>query len=527
MANTVTALSYANTFGEWVIATNALITENNTFANTIYTKPRGTLYLQDPTLGVQVTANGIIGGQLLVQGTGSGAYVQNTLRVDGQATFANTTTSLTANGLVNLVGANTALNIANNANISGILTLTSTARLNANAATIYANNLLVTNSFTVGGSAMSTLAYTQAAFDKANTATNTATNTQAAFDKANSANVLAQTAFNAANTVATNLSANVTFSAAIDAAQNATIQIVYNTANIGSSFIASGGNVGGTILPSANVTYNLGSSSNVWSNVHVRNVVQYSAPNEVPAANISQILVVSDDGRTVRKANTSAISGALNVSAIPTMNVFSTAGSYTWTIPAGVTSVKVTVIGGGGAGGGYGSVGNNGGTSSISSGTQTISAVSATGGSAGQAAALYPLFSYPGSGGSGSGGDLNIGGGSGYIGAVAYTGSCCGYYYAMGGSGGSSILGGGGQGPIGITSMSSGNIGRSYGAGGSGSTTVNYSAPGGGSGGAAIKKLTGLTPGNTISVTVGSGGPGAGTTYIGGPGAAGVVIFEY
>ena len=251
MANTVTALSYANTFGEWVIATNALITENNTFANTIYTKPRGTLYLQDPTLGVQVTANGIIGGQLLVQGTGSGAYVQNTLRVDGQATFTNTATSLTANGLVNLVGANTALNIANNANISGVLTLTSTARLNANAATIYANNLLVTNSFTVGGAAMSTLSYTQAAFDKANSATNTATNTQAAYDKANSANVLAQSAFNAANTVATNLSANVLFSAAIDAAQNTTIQAAFNKAN---SALA---NASGIFAGSLTITGNL------------------------------------------------------------------------------------------------------------------------------------------------------------------------------------------------------------------------------------------------------------------------------
>ncbi len=38
MANTVTSLSYANTFGEWVVATNNLIRENNDLAANDYVK---------------------------------------------------------------------------------------------------------------------------------------------------------------------------------------------------------------------------------------------------------------------------------------------------------------------------------------------------------------------------------------------------------------------------------------------------------------------------------------------------------
>ena len=506
MANTVTALSYANTFGEWVIATNALITENNTFANTIYTKPRGTLYLQDPTLGVQVTANGIIGGQLLVQGTGSGAYVQNTLRVDGQATFANTTTSLTANGLVNLVGANTALNIANNANISGILTLTSTARLNANAATIYANNLLVTNSFTVGGSAMSTLAYTQAAFDKANTATNTATNTQAAFDKANSANVLAQTAFNAANTVATNLSANVTFSAAIDAAQNTRIQLVFDKAN--TAFSNTGGNVAGSILPSANVTYDLGSSSNVWSNVFTRNVLVYSPANDIISSNISQILVIGSDGVTVRKANVSNVAAAISVNSIPTMNTITATGTTTWVVPAGTTKVKVTLVGAGGGGGGIypGSAaypGTAGGTSSFGA------YLSATGGGGGGCGIT--------NGAAGAGGSAGTSTGATYAQGSPY--------YSIYGSLASST-----SGSPGVAAEYYSYSVCSY--SGTTSNIQNYMGGAGGRAGYGVAIISGLTPGSSITVTVGAGG-GGGTNYYGAPGTAstagsnGFVAIEY
>ena len=63
MANTVSILSYANTFGDWVVTTNGLARENNNLAANNYTKGTGTLFLNDPSLGLQVANNAIIGGQ--------------------------------------------------------------------------------------------------------------------------------------------------------------------------------------------------------------------------------------------------------------------------------------------------------------------------------------------------------------------------------------------------------------------------------------------------------------------------------
>lgn len=177
----------------------------------------------------------------------------------------------------------------------------------------------------------------------------------------------------------------------------------------------------------------------------------------------------------------------------PSSTVYTTAGSHTFTIPSGTTKLKVTVVGGGGGAfsdaGCATASGGSGGTSSVASGTQTISTVSATGGAGGTAAQPGP------SGGLGSGGDLNGRGG----------------LSASGGAGGSSILSG---------SARSGAA--PLGAGGSYAIAGNQYQ--GSAGGNAIKWLTGLTPGNTLSVTVGAGGTCTYASNTGGPGA---VIFEY
>ena len=61
-ANTFPNLSYANTFGDWVVTTNNLAIENINMAANNYIKPTGTLYLNDPTLGLQTSSNVVIGG---------------------------------------------------------------------------------------------------------------------------------------------------------------------------------------------------------------------------------------------------------------------------------------------------------------------------------------------------------------------------------------------------------------------------------------------------------------------------------
>ena len=147
MANTVSLLSYANTFGDWVVTTNALVKENNNLAANNYIKSTGTLYLSDPTLGLQVANNAIVAGQLQVQGIGSSAYIQNNLRVDTQVYFQNTILGLTnsgqanINGLLIAQGPGTGLYVANTANIGGTL--------NVVGATSLGNTLSVTNATTL------------------------------------------------------------------------------------------------------------------------------------------------------------------------------------------------------------------------------------------------------------------------------------------------------------------------------------------------------------------------------------------
>jgi len=108
MANTVTLLSYANTFGDWVVTTNKLIQENNDLAANNYVKSTGTLFLSSPTLGLQVANNAVVQGQLQVSGIGSSAYIQKNIQVDGSiigasnnyfiANDANTILNITQSG---------------------------------------------------------------------------------------------------------------------------------------------------------------------------------------------------------------------------------------------------------------------------------------------------------------------------------------------------------------------------------------------------------------------------------------------
>jgi hypothetical protein len=139
-ANTIPTLSYANTFGDWVVATNFLINQNNQASTNSFTKATGTYYFNDPSLGLSVANNAIIGGGLQVVGSGSFVTVQNGLTA-GQGTFSNTGTSLTVTGssiFANTIYANgnTGVVVANNVTVG--------TNLNVGAAT-YLNTLSVSN----------------------------------------------------------------------------------------------------------------------------------------------------------------------------------------------------------------------------------------------------------------------------------------------------------------------------------------------------------------------------------------------
>ena len=63
-AGTFQPISYANTFGDLAVTTNNLVNQNNDLAANNFYKGTGTMYLQDASLGLQVSNNAIIGGQL-------------------------------------------------------------------------------------------------------------------------------------------------------------------------------------------------------------------------------------------------------------------------------------------------------------------------------------------------------------------------------------------------------------------------------------------------------------------------------
>ncbi len=159
MANTVNYLNFANTFGDWVVTTNNLARENNDLAANNYIKPTGTLYLNDPTLGLQIANNAIVAGQLQVQGIGSSAYIQNNLRVDTQVYFQNTVLGLTnsgeliSNGKISAAGSGLGLAVANNTTIGGTLSVGSNETvggfLRVSGNTSIQNTLTVTGTTTI------------------------------------------------------------------------------------------------------------------------------------------------------------------------------------------------------------------------------------------------------------------------------------------------------------------------------------------------------------------------------------------
>ena len=183
------------------------------------------------------------------------------------------------------------------------------------------------------------------------------------------------------------------------------------------------------------------------------------------------------------------------------MQVFTSPG--TWTKPAGLKAVKVTVIGGGGSVNGSGSPAPaTGGTSSFGS----PAFLSATGGAGNQPS------NGSSAGGSGSGGTINVSGGRG------------GFVYE---SAGATVLGIGGTGAFGFggNSTSSGPSGSGSVAGlayGGGAITSTGNHAGGGGG--AIEYIDAPALPGPQPFTVGAGGPASPAP--GAAGGAGVVIVE-
>jgi hypothetical protein len=158
MANTVSNISYANTFGDWVVATDALIRENNTLGKSNYTKDSGTLTLSESSLvALQSSGDIVAQKQLLVQGLGSSATIDNNLTVGKQVYFTNAVLGLThtgqanMNGLIVAQGPNIGIFVANNAHVNGNTTIkyntvTDKVQANTSVTTPLVSSVTVTNS---------------------------------------------------------------------------------------------------------------------------------------------------------------------------------------------------------------------------------------------------------------------------------------------------------------------------------------------------------------------------------------------
>ena len=234
---------------------------------------------------------------------------------------------------------------------------------------------------------------------------------------------------------------------------------------------------------------------------------------ESPATNTNRTLTLPDEAGTVLTSASdlaaAKLTGTVASAQMPaglgglvSMQVFTANG--TWTKPAGVTKVKVTVTGGGGggsstdnddmaAGGGAGATAIKIiDVTNVASVSVTVGAGKAGNTNSQNMAVIYGNPSSFGSyctavggancggnwaiggyGGTASGGDININGGDGGGGAIDMTNP-----YLAAGTGGSSFWGGGGAGDT--RNNFFGRSGRAYGSGGGGGATSQQGESGAG-----------------------------------------------
>lgn len=237
-----------------------------------------------------------------------------------------------------------------------------------------------------------------------------------------------------------------------------------------------------------------------------------SIASSTRTANTAQVVVSSSTDGYIDNSYINLSTGSITLATTTTIGstyafdigkhikVFTSTGSTTWAIPNGIKTVKVELVGGGGSGGSGGGGGAAGyamkmldvsGTSTLIVKVAAASSYSAVGttssfyiianaGSVGSS----PLG---GSGGTATGGDLNVTGGDG--GQYDYDSNSS-SYTSNGGTGGASFFGGGGHGAQGGTGTACA-AGSAYGSGGGGGgSQTGPSSQGGCSGAQGVVIIT-------------------------------------
>jgi hypothetical protein len=270
-----------------------------------------------------------------------------------------------------------------------------------------------------------------------------------------------------------------------------------------------------------------------------------------------QVCVVANGSGSAITANV----GTVSITCMANTQSFATPGSYTWTVPAGVTSVSIAATGGGGGGGGSlgMAAGASGGAGAVVNSILTVTSgqtLNLTVGGGGIAGTSNTVGVGVGWGGGGGGGSSNIdagtahqiiagggGGGGGSEGSGASVGASergggdAGGVDGTGGNGqdgefqippGPAPGGHGGNGGMGGAGESSSLPGSSGASGGNGSGGAggtggsDGSGPTGGAGGSSIGAGTGGSDGtDKLSGGGGGGYGGGGSGAPGGGGGAG------
>jgi hypothetical protein len=315
-----------------------------------------------------------------------------------------------------------------------------------------------------------------------------------------------------------------------DTTTNATRYLAFTSATSGS---ITGQNVASTKLqfnPSTGVLTSTGFSGSgssltgiVTSNAAGTGISVSGSTGAVTITNSGVTSIVAGTGISI-SGGTGAVTVTNTASSLPGSQGQAFTSNGTFTIPSGITALKITVVGGGGGGnGGWGlsqdpdigggggggggtaisyltgltpggtlavtigaggaakasyggsGAGNAGGNSTVASGTQSITTITG-GGGAGALQTSSPRPGRGGAGGSATSGTINIPGGCGGDGS-AWSNSV-----SIGGQGGSSLLSGSVAPP---NTSGTGATGQVYGGGGAGGSTADDNT-GGGAGAAGI-----------------------------------------
>ena len=300
----------------------------------------------------------------------------------------------------------------------------------------------------------------------------------------------------------------------------------------GSSFTLT---VNGTNFGSGTATVYWGGSSRTTTYVSSTQLTATILSTDIASVGTAAV------GVTVAYSGSSASSSTTNCSIVSSVvSTNTTAGTGTWTCPAGVTLITVQAWGGGGAGGGSTSTSyNEGGGGAGGSYVYTTLSVSA--------GTTYNFT--VGAGGTAASGAAGGAGGTSYFGNTTAGSPTGATVSANGGGGGTAGVGAGSSGTrlggfAGGTCSITGNLpssplldiaGTSGAASVSGGTGVGTSGAGGagansgGAGGAGLVYVSGSTAG-TAGTAPGGGGGGSSsltTTEPGGAGGAGEVIITY